>query len=257
MENTQVGLRELYDCVFLATIDMEIGSRKVRAGEPVVILDNVQSFGLDERKRRVDAKGGYQNASRVYWENSTKATVHFRQGTFSKTTLSMLGNAAMVEEDRVIDNVQRVELDENKQAELKYEPINIVAYGNQTYYKEDMQIDGNIITIPSAEEYEDITAYYEFNYRDVQTIKVGRQLIKGYLRMTAKTKMKDEETGVVKTAIVSIPKLKLMSDFSILLGDANAPAKGNFTVEAIPVGSKGDEFTVEFIMLNDDLSSEI
>ena len=114
MENTQVGLRELYDCVFLATIDMEIGSRKVRAGEPVVIFDNIQSFGLDERKRRVDAKGGYQNASRVYWENSTKAVVHFRQGTFSKTTLSMLGNAAMVEEDRVIDNVQRVELDENK-----------------------------------------------------------------------------------------------------------------------------------------------
>ena len=258
MEEAKFGLTELYDCIFLATYDMKIGDKEVRAGEPVVIFDELQTFDIKENKIRKSANGGYGNAARVIWETPQNIIINFQQGVFSKTSLSFLGNSIQKVEDKVINDFKDFELDENKQIELPFEPSGtIVIYGDNIYRKDDIQIDGKIITVPGAEPYENVSIYYEFIYSVSETVKIGRSLFNGFLRMTAKTKMKDDSTGVIKTAVFEIPKLRLMSDFSIRLGNATNPAVGRFMIEAIPVGSRGNEITGEFIMLDEDLNSKI
>jgi hypothetical protein len=55
---------------------------------------------------------------------------------------------------------------------------------------------------------------------------VGRPLTNGYLSLSGKTRVKDEITGQVTTGIINIPKLKLMSDLSMRLGDNATPIMG-------------------------------
>ena len=57
---------------------------------------------------------------------------------------------------------------------------------------------------------------------------MGKQLIPGFLRLEGKTRVKDDISGKVRTGIIEIPKLKLMSDLSMRLGKNANPVAANF-----------------------------
>ena len=81
--------------------------------------------------------------------------------------------------------------------------------------------------IITSKPYQDIIVDYWYNYTNKSTTMiVGRPLTNGYLSLTGKTRVKDEVTGQVKTGIINIPKLKLMSDLSMRLGDNATPIMG-------------------------------
>jgi len=86
---------------------------------------------------------------------------------------------------------------------------------------------------------------------------VGRPLTNGYLSLTGKTRVKDEVTGQVKTGIINIPKLKLMSDLSMRLGDNATPIVGQLDAIAIPVGNRGNKKVMEILFLEDDIDSDM
>jgi hypothetical protein len=62
---------------------------------------------------------------------------------------------------------------------------------------------------------------------------------------------------LVKTGIINIPKLKLMSDLSIRLGKEAIPLVGKLDAIALPVGGKGDKKIMEIIFLDDDVDSDM
>lgn len=60
---------------------------------------------------------------------------------------------------------------------------------------------------------------YCFAYNSGATIaRVGQPTFDGYLYLIGKTRFKDDESGATKTGIITIPRLKLVSDLSIRLG---------------------------------------
>ena len=70
-------------------------------------------------------------------------------------------------------------------------------------------------------------------------------------------RVKDDITGQVKTGIVMIPRLKLMSDLSIRLGSNAVPQVGRLDAIALPVGAKGNKKVMEIIFLDDDIDSDM
>jgi hypothetical protein len=81
--------------------------------------------------------------------------------------------------------------------------------------------------IITSKPYQDIIVDYWYNYTNKSTTMiVGHSLTNGYLSLSGKTRVKDEITGQVKTGIINIPKLKLMSDLSMRLGDNATPIMG-------------------------------
>ena len=64
-------------------------------------------------------------------------------------------------------------------------------------------------------------------------------------------------TGQVKTGIIKIPKLKLMSDLSIRLGKDAIPLVGKLSAIALPEGGKGSAKVMEIIFLDDDVDSDM
>jgi hypothetical protein len=55
------------------------------------------------------------------------------------------------------------------------------------------------------------------------TLTIGQALTRGYLSLIGKMRVKDDVTGRVTTGIISIPKLRLMSDLSIRVGSDAIP----------------------------------
>jgi hypothetical protein len=120
----------------------------------------------------------------------------------------------------------------------------------------DFTYSDNQLVLPTP--YQDVVVDYWFEYSDKSTsLIVGRPLTNGYLSLSGKTRVKDEITGQIKTGIINIPKLKLMSDLSMRLGDNATPIVGTMDAVAVPVGNRGNKKVMEILFLEDDIDSDM
>ena len=79
----------------------------------------------------------------------------------------------------------------------------------------------------------------------------------GYLSLEGKTRVKDDITGHVHTGIIKIPRLKLLSDLSMRLGQNADPLGGTVNAWAYPGGNKGDKVAIDLVIVNDDVDSDM
>ena len=91
-----MGAKELYDVVIKATYPIDVGTRKIEAGEVIASFDNIQIANFKEIKDRVSAKGGFDNRGWVFWDETAEVKIDFTQGVFSKMQLALLGNSRLV-----------------------------------------------------------------------------------------------------------------------------------------------------------------
>ena len=86
---------------------------------------------------------------------------------------------------------------------------------------------------------------------------VEKRFLNGFLTFEGRTRVKDDITGQTHTGIIKIPKLKLMSDLSMRLGQDATPVLGTFKAVGYPVGVKGNKKAMEIILLDDDIDSDL
>ena len=259
MDN-ELGMKELYEVVLKTTLPIEVNGRVFEAGETVARFDKIQLGSFTENKKFFSANGGYENAARVWWEDTKEVAVNIIQGVFSSSQLAIMSNADLVTVNDPIILSQRevVETNENGVAMLAKEPrLPIFVYRKDTGKKiTDFSYTVNTITIgePYKEFIIDYAYQYDGGYRD---LTVGRAFTNGYLSLEGKTRVKDDITGQTKTGIIKIPKLKLMSDLSIRLGKDATPTVGRLNAVAVPDGRKGNKKVMEILFLNDDIDSDM
>ena len=87
-------------------------------------------------------------------------------------------------------------------------------------------------------------------------MSVGQELIKGFLQLEGKTRVKDDITGKTHTAILRIPRLKLVSDLSMRLGREAGPLLANFSAVGYPEAGR-EKTVMELLFLNDDIDAEM
>lgn len=260
--NNEFGLKELYEVSLKATYPIEVGNRIVEAGEVIAVFDKISIASFDEKKNYSSSNGGYDNRALVWWEETKEIKISFSQGIFSKTQLALMSNAKLLkgkkEEGLAIFRREELETDENGMAQTKY-PIStpVFVYLKKTGEKiVDFTINENSIQL--TEKYADIVVDYTYNYQDESELFMfGNELTSGYLSLEGKTRVKDDITGHVKTGIIKIPKLKLMSNLSMRLGSNTTPLVGTIDAVAIPVGVKGQKKVMELIFLNEDIDSDM
>lgn len=255
------GMKELYGVVLKATYPIEVNGFSVEVGEVIAAFDKIQVAILDECKDFVTARGGYQNTPRVFWDTTKEIRLSLTQGVFSKLQLGLMINAKLVsqssEKPLLISNRERLESDENSIIWLKHQPIGkIFVYETDGCKVNNFEVDEQKITLPSS--YHDYIIDYQYDYdRNVTKMIVGQGLINGYLTLEGRTRVKDDKTGQTKTGILLIPKLKLVSDLSIKLGENAMPVVGRLDAIAYPTGVRGDSKAMELIFLDDDIDSDM
>ena len=86
---------------------------------------------------------------------------------------------------------------------------------------------------------------------------IGQKLINGFLSLEGKTRVKDDITGKTHTAILRIPRLKLVSDLSMRLGREAGPLLANFSAIGVPNIASRDKKIMEMLFLSDDIDAEM
>lgn len=260
--NELYGIKELESVVLKSTYPIEIGNRKIEEGEIILAFDKIQIGGFQELKDRVSAQGGFDNREWVTWETTKELPLSFTQGVFSLDHLALLSNSRLIIEEEqkntiLITERESLESDENCKIELKQVPVGkIFVYDKMTGEKLGYELSGREITI--YEPYHDVQVHYQWGYEGGgRRLRVGQRLINGYLKLEAKTRLKEDTNGHTVTGIIQIPKLKLMSDLSIRLGRNADPATVAFNAVGVPVGVRGKSYVCNFIALNDDIDSDM
>lgn len=258
----QFSMKELYDVSLKSTYPMRIGNRDIEVGEKIAVFDKIQLANFNEIKRINSANGGFDNRSYVYWEETKEIQMNFAQGVFSKTQLSLMLNSKMINENGnespiLISKREILESNEKGELELDYKPINLFIYDAATNEKLNYtMVSENIVKIQGL--YQNIIADYQYEYKNkVEELVIGSQLTNGYLELEGKTRYKDDVTGHTYTGIIKIPRLKLMSNLSMRLGENASPVVGSFSAIAVPTGERGNKKVMELFFLSDDIDSDM
>lgn len=259
MEN-QFSLKELYDVRIKTTYPIEINGKQLEVGETIAMFDRIKIANFEEIKNFIAARGGYNNEGRVFWEDEKEIRINFQQGIFNTSQFSLMNNAKLLEnkENSLLTITKRELNQSNGEGNIFLEetPLgNVFIYdenGNKLSYSQEenrLKID---------ETYCKVIVDYEYKYKgNSQSILVGRPLIQGFLSLEGKTRVKEDITGQVKTGIIKIPKLRLMSELSMRLGQDAVPVMGSMTISGLPSGVKGSKKVMELTILEEDIDSDI
>lgn len=257
MQDDYFGFSDFFDVQLRAVSGMTIGDRIIEKGEPILIFDKIQSASFTDQTQLIHARGGYKNQPRITWETTKEVRLVFTQGILSKVHLALMTNAAVKENQQVlIPMIEELETDQNSVAVLKHIPTGLFIYDQDGEKLDDFTLTNKNIIFEKT-PYKNIKVVYDYLYTSSNVIiTIGQQWLNGYLELRGKTRLKDDETGQLTTGIISIPKLRLMSDLSMVLGDDASPVLGVFNTVAYPVGARGKERIIDFILLSDNIDSD-
>lgn len=263
MEN-EFGLKELTDLTLKVTYPIEMAGRIFEPGEVIARFDKIQLANFKEVTSRASANGGFDNRSHVIWEDPKEIQLSFTQGIFSARQFALLSNARLIdrqgEEGIIISGHYSGESDEEGKILVGKEGISdVFVYDAKTYEKiAPKSVDFKNGEIVIDFEYKDVEV--DFNYRYYEKVTsciLGRKLIQGYLQLEGKSRVKDDITGKTRTAILRIPRLKLVSDLTMRLGREATPVLANFNAIGLPTGERGNKQIMELLFLSDDIDADM
>ena len=281
MEIQEFSFKELYEVKIKSTYSIEVADTIIEPGEVIACFDKIQIANFQEVKSHIAARGGYMNEPRVVWDTTNELDFEFTQGIFSKSQYAIMNNLKYLKPVDIPEELigEREKLitgsdsDDEGKVSLKYTPhCDVYVYDGDTGEKFPRQEDttgdrywkwngGKIIEIKdgtnSIKERKLIIDYCFLYSNATSILKVGKEFTNGFLWLEGKTRVKDDETGLVKTGILRIPKLKLMSDLSIRVGKQANPSVGSFRAVAYPTGSQGNKEVMRLIFLEDDIDTDI
>lgn len=255
------SFKDLEKVSIKATSNIEIGKKQFVPGETLAFFDKIQVATLDEQRDVRVAEGGYQNQPRVFWDTTKDLTLRFIQGVFSQEHFALLTNAKLVEQVGVPISITEQEIKETDETgiiTLKYAPVGeIFVYNKNTGARiTEFTVDGATLNLTTP--FLEVFVRYTYNYIN-QTFdyKIGQRLVNGFVELEGRTRVKDDVSGQVVTGIVKVPRMKLLSEMSIRLGEQASPVVGKFDALCVPVGSRGNTKVMDFIILGDDIDSDL
>ena len=263
MEN-QFSFKDLYNVSIKSTQTMEINGKRIEAGEIIGYFDKIQLSNFQEVKEEVAARGGWDNRGHVFWTTVKEVNLLFTQGVFSKTQLALMLNAKlaqMVEDQVQIQQRETLETDEDGKVTLKFTPLTskLFIYGEDGNKINNYTIDGKVIQLSGENtSYKNLIIDYSFVYdNSAEKYEIGKQLFNGFVELEGRTRIKEDVTGKICTGIIRIPKMRIMSNFSMRLGNQATPYLATLQGIGVPDGSRRDSKVMEFILLNNDIDSDI
>lgn len=264
----EMGIKELEHVVLKAKGDeVSLNNRDYEDGEPVLCFRNIQIALLSEDTRVVAAQGGFLNQPRVVWEERTNTTFQFSNGTLNPISLKMLLESKMLKEDNPrIPYQELIILDGQGQGYLTHEPVpdgeGKIFY--QGFARENLQnkIEGKLDEQNRKKFYcgdkyanQEIMVNYYYRSKNYGTIyTLSRERKANLYSLEATFYLKDENDGRLHTGILEMPKVYIMSNINLRMGERADPAVGTFRIMAMPENYDGyDSMVWRMTYLDEDI----
>ena len=292
------GHKELYEVVLRAKNPMQFGDRYIEADEPVLYFDNVNMSLLTEQNKAVFARGGWSNMPRVIWEDRSEVQFQMVEGVMSAVGMSILLSANVFSNKKdtplyIHMKEGPLEFSMDNIVQLKHWPIGypnkkifIFDYDRKAiqeklygkYYisaHDQERIQNNEIrredvlprlaifkdkncTIPAENSRKYVIDYY-YKYEDeVLIYSVEKERFNGLFTLEAKFYSKDENEGNRYTNVLYMPKVRIVSNINLRLGERADPTVSTFNIIGLPE-TVGDQknLIMDITRLGEDIDADI
>jgi len=284
------GVKELYEVVLKAKVPMQFGSRRLEEGEPVLYFENVSISMLSERNSPIMARGGWSNMPRVIWEDRSEVTFSLTEGVMSSISMGILLSANMTEKQEgtsiaVPMREGPFELDTGGGFYLNHYPIlppqkkvfiyeyerdvgQRKVYGtiDKTRYNPlTGEIEPYIILFDDKQKTieADATKHYMvdyyYEYKDEALIYlIQKERFNGLFTLEGKFYSKDENDGLNYTNLIYMPKVRVVSDINLRLGERADPTTSVFNIVGMPEKTDdSNNLILKITRLNQDIDANI
>ena len=294
MMDQYFGHKELYEVVLRAKIPMQFGTRYIEAQDPVLSFNNVNMSLLTEQNRPVFARGGWSNMPRVIWDERSEVQFQMIEGVMSSVGMGILLSANVLsgggQDKPLLINMKEGPLsvqlnnEDIPYVDLKHEPVpynikktfifdyerdavqqkiygkritNLVDGFNNPVYRIELYQDKNL-SIPAENNRKYVIDYY-YEYRDKALIyTVEKERFNGLFTLEAKFYSKDENEGQNYTNVLYMPKVRVVSNINLRLGERADPTVSTFNIIGLPE-TVGDQknLIMEITRLGQDIDADI
>lgn len=270
MTDQYFGMKELYQVKLRAAERMFIGSKQVDKGEPVTYFDHIQIANVSETVVPVTARGGRNNDALVIWEDRKEVNFRMSMGVLSDIGFALLTNAKIMDKrpDILPMSVsEKIEINDKGIATLlnhiplehKDYPIFCFIYENKLLQKKikplSIDYENGTLQFDGSLAGQTVMIDYYYNYKKDSSIYVlERNKFEGMFELEGKYYRKGEVDGINRTTLFKLPKVRIISNLNIVLGETVSPMLSSFNIIATPQRTQWSEYSVaEFYNLEEDV----
>ena len=251
------GVREICNVVFKAKSATKIGKITFKAGQPVLYIDTAKTSTLEGAATTVYAQGGRGNTRLIAWEGEKTLTFTVEDALLSPMGFSILSGAGLFSKagDKVhVHTTSAASVGADGIIDLtdalgSAEKIDDIAPVYVTIAEADGSITGELIeNLTVSEDGKKLTGagtdyagkpvfvdfYVVKDAGIVSELQIDAENFAGYYYVEASTLFRDENTGKDMPAEITLPNVKIQSNFTFSMASTGDPSTFTFTMDAFP-----------------------
>ena len=256
------GSREICNVVFRAKAATRIGNQTFVKGQPVLYIDSAKTSTVEGAATTVYAQGGRGNTRLIAWEGEKTLTFTVEDALLSPISFAMLSGAGLFKgkdgEETVhvhmttyaqVDNaeidltdalgvndkicktapiyVMKTETDGSITGELV--PVKLDDSGKKLVPQEGGSFDQSVIGTTVMVDY-----YILKSGSTVSELIIDAENFAGYYYVEADTLFKRQGDGANMPANLTLPNVKIQSNFTFSMAATGDPSTFTFTMDAMP-----------------------
>lgn len=257
------GVREICNVVFRAKADVKIGDTNFVAGQPVLYIDSAKTSTLEGAATTVYAQGGRGNTRLVAWEGEKTLTFTVEDALLSPLGFSILSGAGLIKDKEA--TAKEVHVHSTTYAVVSSDKIDLTDALNPnekvcatapifvmlTEYdgsltgeriKVKVGVDGKTLIPGDGSTFETnltgktvMVDYYVLRKtHEVSELQIDAENFAGYYYVEADTLFRRQDTGVDMPANITLPNVKIQSNFTFSMASTGDPSTFTFTMDAMP-----------------------
>ena len=254
------GVREICNVVFRAQAAMTIGGTAFEKGQPVLYIDTAKTSTLEGTGTTVYATGGRGNTRLIAWEGEKTLTFTVEDALLSPISFSMLSGAGLIKDTKVekvhVHTTSYAYVGTGAEIDLTNAlgpneeicdtaPIFVMVTesdGSLTGERIKVKVDSTKKKLVPAEGdsfgAEGKTVMVDFYVlratTSVSELQIDAENFAGYYYVEADTLFRRQADGVDYPANITLPNVKIQSNFTFAMASTGDPSTFTFTMDAFP-----------------------
>ncbi len=250
------GVREICNVVFKAKAATKIGTTTFKAGQPVLYIDTAKTSTIEGAATTVYAQGGRGNTRLIAWEGEKTLTFTVEDALLSPIGFSVLSGAGLFKKEGTevhvhttsAANVSADGIIDLTDALGTSEKIDSIAPVFAAISEADGSITGELLEnltvsedgkkLEGATKYAGKSVLVDFyivkNSAKVSELQIDAENFAGYYYVEASTLFRDQNTGKDMPAEITLPNVKIQSNFTFSMASTGDPSTFTFTMDAFP-----------------------
>lgn len=256
------GVRECANITFKATSDRYVGGTLFKKGQPVLYIDTAKTSTLEGASTTVYATGGRGNTRLIAWEGEKTLTFTVEDALLSPIGFAILSGAGLFSNAGKVEKVQvhtttQTTVSSDGAGAFEIDLTNALSDTEEIcatapifvmVAEEDGSITGDALTVGTvANKKIPVTGdsavagktvfvdyYVDKDVATVDEFQIDAEHFAGYYYVEADTLFRRQQDGVDLPAILTLPNVKIQSNFTFAMASTGDPSTFTFTMDAFP-----------------------